>query len=103
MGKFAAVYDIPGGEQMLVCVVHTDGQEPFFQVSTEIHGVQTSINMPVTLHDDDDERKASRLQLKDIAIATLEDMTMENLLQLRKMMVAELLKQQSIQRKATVR
>ena len=37
MGKFAATYDLPAGEQLLV-VVHHDEDEPVMQLATEIHG-----------------------------------------------------------------
>ena len=37
MGKFAATYDLPAGEQLLV-VVHHGEDGPVMQLATEIHG-----------------------------------------------------------------
>ena len=37
MGKFAAIYDLPTGEQLLV-VVHHGEDGPVMQLATEIHG-----------------------------------------------------------------
>ena len=37
MGKFAATYDLPAGEQLLV-VVHYGEDGPVMQLATEIHG-----------------------------------------------------------------
>jgi len=97
MGKFAAVYDLPGDEQLLICVVAARGQEPFFQMSTEIHGVQTSVNMPITTKEGNSDKLVNlkHAELKELGVAYLEQMTNENLIHLRVMMVRALAEQQA--------
>lgn len=94
MGKFAEVYDIVGGEQMLVCIVSPPGAPPHFQVSTEINDVQVSITMPV-VNDPAAVENMTYEQVKLLAVSYISEMTIENLLEIRRMMVVELKKQQS--------
>lgn len=93
MGKFASVYDLPGGEQLLVCVVHVSGEEPFYQISTEINGKQVSMEMPLQLKEVPDVKKPTHVAMKAMAIDYLDEMPQENVLALRKMMVVEVNKQ----------
>lgn len=93
MGRFAAVYDIVGGEQMVVSVIAPEGQTPHFQIITEVYDRQVSIDLPVV-----DEEKAKNMtpqEIKDVGVSYLGHMTIENLLEIRRVMVLELKKQQS--------
>jgi ABC-type microcin C transport system permease subunit YejB len=43
MGKFAALYDLPGGEQLLVMVIEgKEGEGPVVQYVTEINGLMVT-------------------------------------------------------------
>ena len=46
MGKFAATYDLPAGEQLLV-VVHHGENGPEMQLATEIHGQVVTAIVPL--------------------------------------------------------
>ena len=46
MGKFAAIYDLPAGEQLLV-VVHHGENGPEMQLATEIHGQVVTAIVPL--------------------------------------------------------
>ena len=46
MGKFAATYDLPAGEQLLV-VVHHGEDGPEMQLATEIHGQVVTAIVPL--------------------------------------------------------
>lgn len=42
MGKFAAVYDLPAGEQLLVLLIDDEELGPAIQYVTEVHGAMVS-------------------------------------------------------------
>ena len=92
MGKFAAVYDLPAGEQMLICVIMAQGYEPFYQVSTEVRGEQVSLNMPIPEGDAVEALRMTNEQKKEMAVESLNDIPQAHLLNMRKNIVAEILK-----------
>ncbi len=97
MGKFASVHDLPGGEQLLICIVCQTNEMPYFQVSTEIHGKQTSINMPVEIQLDESRDNSSASfpteELRVMALNYMQTISDEDVINVRKMMVSELARQ----------
>ena len=47
MANFAALYPLPGGEQLLVCLVTEHVLGPYVQYITEVHGNLVSANVPL--------------------------------------------------------
>ena len=47
MANFAALYQLPGGEQLLVCLVTEHVLGPCVQYITEVHGSLVSANVPL--------------------------------------------------------
>ena len=47
MANFAALYQLPGGEQLLVCLVTEHVLGPCVQYITEVHGNLVSANVPL--------------------------------------------------------
>lgn len=88
MGKFAGLFDLPGGEQMLISVVTLAGKLPQFQIVTEIYDEQVSMMMPVT-QDKEKLEKMTHAEVKKLAHSSLDNITRENLLVLRKTIVLE--------------
>lgn len=47
MGNFAAIYNLPAGEQLLVVLCDTDGDGPAVQYITEVNGTMVSATVPM--------------------------------------------------------
>ncbi len=47
MAKFAALYDLPAGEQLLVVVLDVDDGVPAVQYATEVHGTLITATIPL--------------------------------------------------------
>jgi hypothetical protein len=77
MGKFAAIYDLPAGEQLLIMVVEEpSGKGPMVQYVTEINGIMATAE--VLLCDDQDkpnhlERVAAREEARNVISSLSED------------------------------
>ncbi|MDD3620562.1 MAG: hypothetical protein PHX57_14335 [Desulfobulbaceae bacterium] len=89
MGKFAAVYPLPGGEQLLAMVVHGEpGKEPEIRYITEIMGSQVTAAIPIRTKDG--QRFHSHQEAVANAGAAITAMTDEEVLTIRKYMVRQI-------------
>jgi len=86
VGKFAAVYPLPGGEQLLAMVAYNaPGKEPEIWYVTEIMGEQVTITVPVRM--EDGKPFSSPREAVVSAAAAITSMTDADVLAVRKYMV----------------
>lgn len=73
MAKFAAVYDLPAGEQMLVTVFDHETLGPVVQYATEIHGEIVSAEIPLCPEGTYLERMSAREEARNVIFNYTED------------------------------
>lgn len=67
MGKFAAIYDLPAGEQMLVTVFDNADGVPVVQYATEVNGELISAEIPLCDRNDNlMEKLAARVAARNV-------------------------------------